>query len=241
MWKSALLVILGGLLVSTASSAAVAKEVTAQYRGDYTYGHEVNVFCPDVSSQCYWLSGESPVNVRDSLKQLASGDPAAPYSSVCVLVEGVVDRRSPRTGFAADYDGLIAISRLIGTCAESALVIESDLMHRRWVLASINGEEPLFDDKDGLVPEIDFGEQMQVSGNTGCNRFSGKAELHGEYFGISAMVSTRQMCSPSYNALEQQLLTVLAGESRVTLDEKRNLILEKDGTILVFRPEDWVK
>ena len=55
---------------------------------------------------------------------------------------------------------------LIGVCATAAAeVTESDLQHHRWVLESINGNPALTG--DAPVPELDFGEQMTVSGNTG--------------------------------------------------------------------------
>ena len=258
MWKITLLAIVVGSLIAadtfadssadepslalwSAYGVAGAEEDTARYRGDYTYGHEVNVFCPDINSQCYWLSGDTPADVHDSLQQLISENSATPYASFCVLVEGIVDRRSPRSGFAADYDGLIVISRLIGTCAESTLVIESDLQHHRWVLDSIDGETSSVGDKDGMIPDLDFGEKLHVTGNTGCNRFSGQAELRGEYFQIPALASTRRLCSPPENDLERRLQTVLSGNSLISLDEERYLTLSTDETVLRYRLRDWVK
>jgi heat shock protein HslJ len=239
--RTATSVVIAGLALWSAHGFAGASPEETRYRGDYTYGHEVNIFCPDINSQCYWLSGDTPGEVRESLQRLASGESAAPYTPVCVLVEGVVDRHTARSGFAADYDGLIKVSKLLGTCAESTLVIESDLQHHRWVLESIDGEVLRTEDTDGLVPELDFGEQMQVTGNTGCNRISGKAELRGEYFRIPALASTRRFCSPPQNDLERTLQDILTRETRITLDEEKNLLLATDETVLRFRSQDWVK
>ncbi|NNL06367.1 MAG: hypothetical protein HKO86_01485, partial [Gammaproteobacteria bacterium] len=41
-----------------------------RYRGAYTLGHEVNTFCPDINSQCYWLSPDTGEKVRDQLRQI---------------------------------------------------------------------------------------------------------------------------------------------------------------------------
>ena len=240
MRKSTLLAAFGGLLVA-AITVAGAPEDTVRYRGDYTYGHEVNVFCPDMNSQCYWLSEDTTADVRDSLRRLASRDSTVPYTPVCVLVEGVIDRRSPRTGFADGYDGFIAIYSLISTCAESTLVIESDLQHHRWVLDSIDGEIFVVDNNDEPIPDLDFGEQMQVTGNTGCNRITGKAKLDGEYFQIPALASTRRLCSPPANDLERRLQIVLSGRSQIALDDERNLVLATDETVLRYRLSDWVR
>ena len=240
MWKSSLLALFGNLVVAEVAIAG-APEDNLRYRGDYTYGHEVNVFCPDISSQCYWLGENTPADVRDTLQQRATWDSTGHFKPVCVLVEGAIDRRSPRTGFAADYDGFIAIYSLIGSCAELSLVIESDLQHHRWMLDSVDDETLVVDDMEGMVPDLDFGEGMQVTGNTGCNRFTGKAELHGEYFRIPSLASTRRFCSPPLNDLETRLQTVLSGTSRISLDEESNLTLSTDETILRYRPSDWVK
>lgn len=121
------------------------------------------------------------------------------------------------------------------------MVIASDLQHHRWILESINGEPVSTDDADGMIPDLDFGEQMHVSGNTGCNRMSGKAELRGEFFQIPDMVGTRRLCSPYKNELELTVQGVLGQESRISLDENKNLMLATDDVVLRFRLRDWVK
>jgi heat shock protein HslJ len=120
------------------------------------------------------------------------------------------------------------------------MVIASDLQHHRWILESINGEPISTDDADGMIPELDFGEQMHVSGNTGCNRMSGKAVLRGEFFQIPAMAGTRRLCSPDKNELELTVQGVLGQESRISLDEDKNLTLATDDVVLRFRLRDWV-
>ena len=76
---------------------------------------------------------------------------------------------TPLAVCAAGVSGAVQADSPAGT------VTASDLQHHRWILESINGE-PISTD-EGMIPELDFGEQMHVSGNTGCNRMSGTAEL----------------------------------------------------------------
>ena len=82
---------------------------------------------------------------------------------------------------------------------------------------------------------------MHVSGNTGCNNVSGKAELRGEFFLIPLLAGTRRLCSPDRNELEITLQKFLAEESRISIDEDKNLILSTDDIVLRFRLRDWVR
>jgi heat shock protein HslJ len=138
---------------------------------------------------------------------------------------------------------LISCTAVFGGAAQAGsptgMVISSDLQHHRWILESINGE-PISTGDDGMIPELDFGEQMHVSGNSGCNRIFGQAVLRGEYFQIPKMGSTRKLCSPARNELEHTIQAVLGQESRISIDENRNLILSTDDIVLRFRLRDWV-
>ncbi len=87
-------------------------------RGDYSFGHEVNVFCPETGSQCFWLGPNSSQAARERLKEIYGEKNPGLYKPVCVLVEGVVDLASERDGFAADYDGLIDIEAVLGPCPD---------------------------------------------------------------------------------------------------------------------------
>ena len=87
-------------------------------RGDYTLGHEVNIFCPQPGSQCFWLGPHSSRAARADLREIYRQKNPGLYKPVCVLVEGVIDRASARDGFAADYDGLIDIEAVVGPCPE---------------------------------------------------------------------------------------------------------------------------
>ena len=133
-----------------------------------------------------------------------------------------------------------AMSAAVQAGSPTGMVTASDLQHHRWILESINGEPLSMDDDDGRVPELDFGEQMHVSGNTGCNQISGKAELRDGSFLIPYMAITRRMCAPQRNELELTMQKVLGNESDISIDENRNLILSTDDIVLRFRLRDWV-
>ena len=135
---------------------------------------------------------------------------------------------------------MAACNSTAGDGSPTGLVVAADLQHHRWILESINGEPVVADDFDDTVPELDFGEQMHVSGNTGCNRVSGTAELRDEFFQIPMLAGTRRLCSPARNELELTMQNVLGQESIISIDTDKNLILTTDEVILRFRLRDWV-
>ncbi len=101
------------LLVGCATSAQAER-----LRGEYTFGHEVNIFCPQNGSQCFWLGAHSSQAARERLREIYRDKNPGLYNPICVIVDGVIDRASARDGFAADYDGLIDIEAVVGPCPD---------------------------------------------------------------------------------------------------------------------------
>jgi heat shock protein HslJ len=130
---------------------------------------------------------------------------------------------------------------LSGAGDQAKLVTIADLQHHRWVLESINGNKIEATKLGNRVPELEIGEQMMASGHSGCNRFHGKAALREERFIIDPVATTRMFCQPAQNDIELLLLQVFGQESRISIDADKNLILETDDTLLIFRLKDWVE
>jgi heat shock protein HslJ len=203
-----------GFAIAVALFAAItfasgSDEVVLRYRGEYTYGHEVRSLCPAINSQCYWVGADTSPTVHATLKKLATLPGAAPYTPVCVVIEGRIDRDSKRTGFAADFDGLISVTRVFGRCDETAIVTQGDLQHHRWLLESIDDKPLDTTALGGMIPEVDFGERMTVTGNTGCNRFTGRAVLREEFFVIERRTSTRRACMGAQDEIERTVRQML--------------------------------
>ena len=231
-------VLIAGAIVTLLMSMAHAEPI--RYRGEYTYGHEVNIFCPAINSQCYWLSGDTPAEVRSALQTLAKHDASKSYEPLCVVIEAEIDRDASRDGFAADYDGLITVLKSFGRCDDASIVTHGDLQHHRWMLESVNGEAIDVGVMSGRIPELDFGEQMHVSGNTGCNRFSGGATLHDKYVRFGRLISTLMSCSPAQNEVERTIQIVMAStEIEVTVNGNY-LNLRAGEVSLRYRLQDWV-
>jgi heat shock protein HslJ len=220
-------------LLSIQLSACAPTGQAETYRGDYTFGHEVNVFCAEINSQCYWLGPNSSQAARAKLKQIYEDSKPGLYKPACVVIDGVIDRDTPRDGFAADYDGLIDIESVLGSCDDSALITPGDLNHRRWVLAARNGV-PVNDDAPPVV--LDFGERLYVSGQDGCQRFSGFAAIEGNKLILDQADYDRSACTSG------DLSLVLFSKNtswQVGLVERGGLILEDGKTRLVFNRDDW--
>ena len=228
-----------GAFVSLIASLGHAEPL--RYRGEYTYGHEVNIFCPAINSQCYWLSGDTPDEVRAALKTLVEKRTSTPYKPVCIVIEAEIDRDTRIDGFAADYDGLTTVMKSYGRCDETSIVTHGDLQHHRWVLESINGEALDVDAMHGAIPDLDFGEQMHVSGNSGCNQFSGTASLHDEYIRFGPLISTMMACGPAQSEVEVKIHALLAAVNIQIELKDNNLILQAGDLSLRYRLQDWVK
>lgn len=206
-----------------------------RYRGAYTLGHEVNVFCPDINSQCYWIGPNTRQAVRDQLRLIYRQRSTGLYRPVCVIVSGVIDRHSQRFGFAADTDGLITVDRVFGDCESATIVTQGDLQHHRWVLDAIDGSGINAHDWP-VLPELDFGERMFVGGGNGCRQFSGFSRLAGDRIVFDGFEYGRTLCEGDRN---RRGLFSIAGAWQVRIEDRRYLVLEKPGSVLKFRLDDW--
>jgi heat shock protein HslJ len=156
-----LLVTLLVLHIGCATSAQ-----SERLRGEYTFGHEVNVFCPEINSQCYWLGPNSSQAARQQLKQIYRDKKPGLYKPVCVVVEGA--------------------------CDDSTTIVPGDLNHRRWVLAEHN--DIAIDAKADPVI-LDFGERLFVSVIDGCRSFSGFARLDANRIVFDRLESNPSACA----------------------------------------------
>jgi heat shock protein HslJ len=228
--------------------ATVCVATPQQIEGYYRFGHEVNTVCSGAPEVCYWLV-DTDAEVRQQLKQQVAG--LAPYTPVCVRlsVEVSTDKAD---GFGGDYDGSIRVLELLGSCAEedsSMPITIEDLQHRRWVLHSIDGVE-LDDFARGLgfetapipakIPDLDFGEQEFVSGNSGCNQFSGQARVVDNSLILSQLATTAMLC-PGFSAELELRLQLLYRNPLVITREANALILNALDSTLYYRPRDWVQ
>jgi len=84
----------------------------------------------------------------------------------------------------------------------------------QYQITEIEGEAIVADSK----PEFSLSEDGTLSGNTGCNNFSGKYQWVGTALSIGEMASTRKMCAPALMGQEQKLLGLLSSVKGAKLD-----------------------
>ena len=217
-----------------------ANEQALRYRGEYTYGHEVNTFCPQINSQCYWLSPTTTSKIRQQLKQISEHNTDKPYQSVCIVLQGKIDRETKGVDFSADYDGLIEVYKVFGLCSQTGMITQGDLQHHRWILESINGVNIDIAERYSNTPYLDFGEQMTLSANTGCHILSGRSVLHENYIIFTLRLSSRSTCPAKQQKMALLLEEVLNSEPAITIDSEKYLILEGANIVLKYQLKDWV-
>jgi heat shock protein HslJ len=108
---------------------------------------------------------------------------------------------------------------------------EALLFGKRWALTEI-GERKLSADK----PYIEFNrEERRVSGDSGCNRFSGAFQIKGASVKISQLIATRRAClNNDANRLEVNLLRLLEKTTRFEVDEQLLRLFADSAPVLVF-------
>jgi heat shock protein HslJ len=236
-------------LISALPLLMVATCVAAsqQIEGLYRFGHEVNTVCAGDPERCYWLVDTS-AGVRQQLKKEVQN--LAPYTPVCVkLTAEISDEKAD--GFGADYDGSIRVLELLGRCGGAAAMTTrlEDLQHRRWILHSVDGLELAdyarelgFDDDAPPVkiPDLDFGDQGFVSGNTACNQFQGQARVVDNSLLLSQLATTAMACDGFSAELELRLQLLYRNPLAITI-EGNALILQSGESLLRYAPRDWVQ
>ncbi|MCP4769281.1 MAG: META domain-containing protein [Gammaproteobacteria bacterium] len=234
-----------GLLLLVAAACAAAPK---QIEGFYRFGHEVNTVCSGNPERCYWLVDTS-AEVRQQLKQQVEN--LAPYTPVCVKLSAEVSQQKA-DGFGGDYDGSIRVLEIMGRCDQASAATGTrleDLQHRRWILHSIDGLElseyaqELGFDNDAppqKVPDLDFGAQGFVSGNTGCNPFHGQARVIDDSLILSQLATTAMLCAGFSAELELRLQLLYRNPLAITR-ESNVLILQGQENRLRYEPRDWVQ
>jgi len=235
------------LMVTVACRAGGLPTEVLQMEGFYRFGHEVNSVCSGAPEACYWLV-DTDAEVRQHLKQQVAD--LAPYTPVCLNLEAQVstDRAD---GFGRDYDGSIRVHEVLGRCAQDNVAMSmkiEDLQHRRWELQRIDGIELEdfarqlgFDGDTALfkVPDLDFGEQGFVSGNSGCNQFQGQVRVVDNSLILSQLATTAMLCNGFASELELRMQLLFRNPLAITRDGSA-LILSATDRELYYRLRDWV-
>jgi heat shock protein HslJ len=104
-----------------------------------------------------------------------------------------------------------------------------ELSGTRWVITSIDGRAPA-----GPALTADFGNDGRVSGDAGCNSFSGPYIQTGRTVQFGELLSTRRACvDENRQRQETRLLNILQGKTTLQLSRNRLTVKGESGAIVL--------
>jgi CubicO group peptidase (beta-lactamase class C family) len=90
------------------------KAADAPHRGKFYWGHEVRSFHPCGSKQAYWVEGdETTIQPLRERSEKMREQRRKPYQPIYIEAVGTIDVESKRDGFAAEYDGLFHLHKVL--------------------------------------------------------------------------------------------------------------------------------
>ncbi len=104
-----------------------------------------------------------------------------------------------------------------------------DLTLGSWLVVAMNGEFV----QGERVPQIEFGEAGQVSGTSGCNRFTGSYTIAGDQLTFGPLASTRMACNDALNAQEAAFFKTLTKVASVATQGGGTVLLDAQGNIIM--------
>ena len=104
------------VLLLTLLAATTAWPADQKLRGRYYFGPDVEVFEPCTQVISYWVKGPDKIlqplrNRSEDLREKRG----KPYRPVYVELVGSIDTKTERDGFAANYDGLLHVRKVLKT------------------------------------------------------------------------------------------------------------------------------
>jgi heat shock protein HslJ len=114
---------------------------------------------------------------------------------------------------------LVAAGLTLSACASQTT--SPNLSGTSWALVSYGNKDNQTPDAPGIQMSLIFGADGQVSGNLGCNGFSGNYEVKGGKLVFGLLASTLMACPEPQMTQEGSAFQVLTGTVRVFVDKHR--------------------
>lgn len=199
----------------------------ARLRGEFRYFADAATFVECSSGRLFPVAGDSAfVRLQRSyLDQRLSNE-----ASVLVEIHGALEARAGMEDGSADETLVVDSSAVLSPTSDCeasrvrALVAVGD-----WQLVALDGDA-LPELPRELQPTLRFVlSEPTMSGNAGCNRFSGRALLRGLALQPAALAMTRRLCVDSLaNARESRYAAVLTDGGWFRLEDS-TLVLSLGG------------
>jgi heat shock protein HslJ len=106
-----------------------------------------------------------------------------------------------------------------------------DLQGTSWnVIGYNNGKQAVTSVLAGTTLTADFGKDGNVSGNGGCNSYSGPYKINGDQITVGPLISTMKACADPAGVMDQEMQYLAALQSAATY--------QMDGASLELRTKD---
>ncbi len=119
-------------------------------------------------------------------------------------------------------------------CASSPATVAPvpDLSGTRWTVVAVDGNTPIRGDEP---LSVEFSVDGRISGNSGCNSFSGPYIRDDSVLRIGEVMSTRRACvDDRRQRQEARVLAILQGDATVRREKNDRISLRSgDGTLLL--------
>jgi heat shock protein HslJ len=86
-------------------------------------------------------------------------------------------------------------------------------------------------------PVLTIAADGTATGSTGCNRFTGHAQVTGSTIEFGPLVTTKMACVDEVGDVEQAVLRVLSGRVRSAIDADQLRLTRDDGYGLILRAQ----
>jgi heat shock protein HslJ len=130
---------------------------------------------------------------------------------------------------------LIMIFTVMALSACAAKTSATSLPGSAWTLASYGTVGKAIPAAEGVPTSLVFSKDGQVSGNLGCNSFSGSYEVQADEIVLGPLASTLMACPDPQMEQEGTAFQVLTGTVRFTLGDGTLTITAPGGmTLLIF-------
>ncbi|SDT67193.1 META domain-containing protein [Jiangella sp. DSM 45060] len=108
----------------------------------------------------------------------------------------------------------------------------------RWVLEELQAAGATIAGPADPQAYFEIDENGDVTGSTGCNGFSGSAEVSDSSITFQPLISTRRGCSGDLGQIDGSMLGVLSGEVTVEMSGDVLTITNAEGETLTMQASD---
>ena len=125
---------------------------------------------------------------------------------------------------------IVSLLTLAAVLAISLPSAEAEqLLAGSWRLAEIGGSA-VSEDSEAVVA---FGQEGQITGHGGCNRFFGAYDIKGENLEIGPLGATQMACPRPIMEQETEFLRALGEAHRLIRDGDKLMLMNESGNVLV--------